>query len=573
METAYDPSRIHQLSMRTAMAIDALAMFDSPDPMAADAMRALRLLRRNLEDVWMPLLRQIETSQALISWTSTAAISAIGFLADGREAIAAWIERHTHDLAEHLRSMSDDEFLVRLAHIGEDGLPFDGYNGLDLDDPSWTAMFPTVAAEMAFRVRVDPTFRSRLVEVSYDNPAVGLAISYANFPTTFVHEVAVNMLHRPSRMDDFETRAEAAAASAALEALVVHPQVCLTTMQDPTLLAELAGWTMLDQDVVARFVQSGLHTAVVESPRRLAEGYSVIGELTRLANGSFDGGFTVGMSRGVARSMIGYVDTLGRSIDKEDGGQVRVTTLGAGTDGPRRDDGFAIELGTYEDVRNLFGAMARDVEAQAALGVVLGAYMNTVVADVGGDLATLSGVDHVAQFADLLGDAVTAEQAEMIATAASATAQNGILVGAVGFATSKALSFAGAGPFVGYVAGRLVKSASERMADVEPQEMPNGRLRHVAHDAIVVASVTLARTDRELQAARGLDGDDAASLAQIDVHLARLAEFDAAGNDEAYRDEVSDMVDFIEQRAPQHDAFLTEIRSIPAVNELVEGHG
>ena len=142
-----------------------------------------------------------------------------------------------------------------------------------------------------------------------------------------------------------------------------------------------------------------------------------------------------------------------------------------------------------------------------------------------------------------------------------------------GFATSSALGAAGAGPLVGYVAGRLVKSASERMADVEPQAMPNGRLRHVAYDAIVVATVTVARTDRDVQEARALGDDSASSLEQIDAHLARLAQFDATGDDEAYRDEVSDMVDFIEQRAPKLDTFLTDIRSIPAVNELVEGHG
>ena len=149
-------------------------------------------------------------------------------------------------------------------------------------------------------------------------------MSYARFPTSFAHDVAVTMLQQTSRMDDFETRAEAAAASVALEALVDDPQVCLTALQDPALLAELAGWTMLDQDVVARFVQSGLYTAVVERPGRLPDGYRVIGELTRLATGSLDGGFAAGMSRGFARSMIGYVDTLGRAVDKEDGGQVRV---------------------------------------------------------------------------------------------------------------------------------------------------------------------------------------------------------------------------------------------------------
>ena len=268
METAYDPARIHQLSMRTVMAIDALSMLSSPDPLAADAMRSLRLLRRNLEEMWMPLLRQIETSQAMITWTSSAAMSFMGFVTDGRDSIAGWIERHDGALADHLRSMTDDEFLVQLALIGDEGLPFDGHNGLDLDDPRVGRDVPDGRRRDGTSGSGRPTLPARvLVDVSSDNPVVGLAMSYASFPTSFVHDVAVTMLQQTSRMDDFETRAEAAAASAALEALVDDPQVCLTALQDPALLAELAGWTMLDQDVVARFVQSGLHTAVVDETR------------------------------------------------------------------------------------------------------------------------------------------------------------------------------------------------------------------------------------------------------------------------------------------------------------------
>ncbi len=458
--------------------------------------------------------------------------------------------------------MTDDEFLVQLALIGDEGLPFDGRNGLDLDDARWVASFPTVAAEMARRVIGDRTFAARLVDVAYDNPVVGLAIGHGGFPTPFVRDVAVAMLRRTSRMDDFETRAEAAAAVAALAALVDDPDACLTVLEDPTALAELADWALLDQQVVAQFVQSGLYGAVIDDPSRLVDGYRVIGELTRLANSSLDDGFGPGMARGFAVSMVGYVDTLGRAIDKEDGGQVRVTTLG--------DDGFTLELGSYEEVRDLFGAAARDVEAQASLGVVLGAYLNTVIADVGADVATLSGVDHVAQFADLIGDAVTAEQAEMIAAAASATAQNGALVGAIGFASTTILSASGAGPLVGLAAGRVVKSVTDRVPHVEPDRMPNGRLRHVAYDAIIVGAVTLARTDTGLRAAH--QDDDAASLRQVDEHLRRLAELDTTVDADAYRDVVSDMVDLIEQRTPHLDAFLHEVRSIPAVNELTEGH-
>ena len=564
MRTAYDPARVRQLSLRTVIAVDALSMISSPDPAAADAIRTVRLLRRNLEDLWMPLLRQIETSRAMIAWTGSAAAAATELVGSGRELIVDWIDEHAHvpaddELAAQLRSMTDDEFLVRLALIGDEGLPFDGRNGLDLDDQRWVAAFPIIATEMAHRVIRDPTFAARLVNVANDNPAIGLAIRYAEFPTPFVRDVAIAMLQRTSRIDDFETRSEATAANVALEALADEPSACLAVLLDQPALGELASWSFLDQDVVARVVQSGLYSAVDQDPSLLHDGYRVIGALTELANGSLGHGFGPGMAHGVATSMVGYVDTLGRSIDKEDGGQVRVTTLG--------EHGFTIELGAYEEVRNLFGAIARDVNAQAALGVVLGAYMNTVVADLGTDIVVRSGVDHVAQFADLIGDAVTAEQAEMIATAAAETAQNGTLVGLIGFGSGNVLARIGAGPLVGFVAAQVVSVATSQMAHVEAAHMPDRRLRHVAYDAIIVGAVTTARRATTADLA-----DDEAALRQVDDYLERLADLDAAGDAEAYRDEVSDMVDFIEQRTPRLDAFLTEIRSIPAVNELTEGH-
>ncbi len=97
MHTAYDPDRVRQLSMRTAMAIDALSMIGSTDPAAADALRTVRLLRRNLEDLWMPLLRQIEASRAMISWTASAAASAREFVTHGRALVLDWIDQHSDD--------------------------------------------------------------------------------------------------------------------------------------------------------------------------------------------------------------------------------------------------------------------------------------------------------------------------------------------------------------------------------------------------------------------------------------------------------------------------------------------
>ena len=118
-------------------------------------------------------------------------------------------------------------------------------------------------------------------------------------------------------------------------------------------------------------------------------------------------GFAPGAARGIANSLIGYIDTLAPAIRKEDGGAVTLIVLG--------DTPFTFDLGTYEEVRDLVGAIGRDEQAQAAIGVTLGAYVNSVVDELGIDVASRSGIEHVAQFADLVGDAVSAEQAEMVA--------------------------------------------------------------------------------------------------------------------------------------------------------------
>ena len=108
------------------------------------------------------------------------------------------------------------------------------------------------------------------------------------------------------------------------------------------------------------------------------------------------------------------------------------------------------------------------------------------------------------------------------------------------------------------------------MTRIDADTMPDGRLRHVAYDSIIVATVTLARTDRATQDAIGCTTTMRRSCTRIDAHLARLAELDAAGDAEAYHDEVSDMADFIQQRTPRLDTFVNGVLSVPAVSELTE---
>ena len=147
------------------------------------------------------------------------------FVDDGQRAHRG-LDRSTlrHDLAEQLRAMTDDEFLVQLALIGDDGLPFDGHNGLDLDDEQWVATFPIVAAEMARRVRRRSRLPGRLrrrrrTTIRSSAWRSGTPTSRRRSSTTSRSRCCSTT----SRMDDFETRADAAAASAALGALVATP--------------------------------------------------------------------------------------------------------------------------------------------------------------------------------------------------------------------------------------------------------------------------------------------------------------------------------------------------------------
>ena len=277
-------------------------------------------------------------------------------------------------------------------------------------------------------------------------------------------------------------------------------------------------------------------------------------------------GFAPGAARGIASSLIGYIDTLAPAIGKEDGGRVVLNVLG--------ETPFTFELGTYEEVRDLIGAIGRDEQAQLAIGVTLGAYVNSIVDELGVDIPRRSGIEHVAQFADLVGDAVSAEQAEMVAGAAASSAQRRLLADAVGFGASATASAIGGGPVVGFAVNQLVRVGTDRFAAVDPDAMPNGAIRHRTYDAIVVATVTLGRADpTAIDADRAVsDRDDADDLARVDEYLERLARLEAAGDTDGYADEVSRMTQFIERTTPNLDSFVNSITELAAVNELIESH-
>ena len=121
------------------------------------------------------------------------------------------------------------------------------------------------------------------------------------------------------------TRAEAAAATSVLATLTASPADALDVLQDPVALAQLSSWPFLDQGVVAGIrvqrpvrrrrppIRHDCTTATACSPA--SPGWPTAPSTTASRRA---------WRRASRNSMIGYVDTLGRGIGLEDGGDVRV---------------------------------------------------------------------------------------------------------------------------------------------------------------------------------------------------------------------------------------------------------
>ena len=222
MQTAYDPVRIQLLSTRTAQAVDELAAIRCSDPWAADALRTVRLLRANLEDLWLPLLAQIRSSRAMITWLE----STHDRIERGREMIVDWLEDHRRPDNEFAR-MSDDELIDFVTWFGFDALPFGDDGQLDMDDEFWSSSFTDFAEVIAERVAREPEFADRLLGLAAGSPMVGLVAGFADYPPDYLDALARRLLFRPSFFDGFDVRAGGTAAAMVLTALTDDPARCL----------------------------------------------------------------------------------------------------------------------------------------------------------------------------------------------------------------------------------------------------------------------------------------------------------------------------------------------------------
>jgi hypothetical protein len=306
----------------------------------------------------MPALRDIERSDAMVRWRSNRLGSArfrslsVGItslpdhLASGTPAVVTMSAQRRRALLAELdwlerRALSDD---VAGSAPTEDELA-------------------TLGRRLAAWIRHDDTFAERLVELS--------RVEHAGRPAARRSEVPA-VVRRCGRTADGGTqrarhrrrpRSVCGVAEHRTVELADDPTACLDLLLDEPTAYALASWQALDTAMLADFVVSGLYGAVVIDPARLDDGYGVLQLLTRAANGPLDGGMSAGMALGVSTSLAGYIETLAPGVRQEGPTPVIVRAV----DPP-------LELGTYDDLVDLFGSLLRVPEAQAALGTVLAAY-------------------------------------------------------------------------------------------------------------------------------------------------------------------------------------------------------
>ena len=531
MEIGYDPERVRALSHHTAVAIDRLRSIRSDDPAAADALRTIKLTRRNLEDLWMPTLLRIVRSDALVSWTEL------------DPALGWWTA---------MSPLTDDVLLGYVTWADplqpdplRPGMPEP--DGLDLD---------VLARELALRVARDPEFADRLLALAPATTIIGNLTGRADFPPTFLADVVTAMMwpHGPQTTADLD--GYAASLSSVMAALVHHPASCLDLLLDPGVVYGIASWERLDDDIVREFTLAGMYDAVAADPGRLADGYRVIATLTTIANGPLDDGLNPAMAVGIAGSMAGYVPTLAPALAFEANARSVVII-----------DGVEIDLGTYDELVGLFGVVLRDRSAQAAIGPVVSEYATQTVTDLGAGVGTLTGVEHVADFADLLVDATRAEQSTLMAEAAAEEGRRRQLGGALGFGLSAIASVFGGGTAVRSVISAAVLVGTELVANVEPETMPDGLFGPTAYNLITMAAVAVVVNEPHVRLELGMESITPRQL----VEMARRLDDIADESDLTDRlTKVRELEHWIATEVPQLDAHLNTVKMMPGMDALKE---
>ncbi len=559
MQAGYEPGRVMQLLHRTVEAIDALRCLTSSDPAAADAIRTIRLTSSNLEDHWMPALRDIEHSDTMVRWRASR-LGTFGFRT--LSVIGEPLPDHLRPgstLAARLPAQRRSELLRRLDYLERKAITNDWLrrtgtapNGVPTIDE-----LGELAAALAWWVARDDRFADELVDLSTSNLLIGLLLGKASFTSSFASSVVRRMAvpNGPDTSVDHDRYARS--LSTALASLTDNPAACLDLLLDQPTTYALAAWRSLDTAMLADFVVSGLHVAIAAEPDRLGDGYEVVRFLTRATNGPLDGGMSAGMAVGVASSLAGYIDTLAPAIEQEGATPVVIRAVSP-----------SVELGTYDDLVDLFGAVVRERDAQPALGTVIAAYTFETFERVGGEATTRPDVTHLAEFADLIGDASRTEQAELVMAAAVEEARRRQLSGLIGFGTNVALLAGGAGSVARAIAGQAIKAATTWSNRAVSEPFRVGNIPGETYDMITVAAVSAAASDPSMRSGAGLAEVTAAQWVETKRQVAAIERLDDPHERSLA---VGDLDHWIETSVPALATYLLALRTTPGMAELKEG--
>lgn len=560
MDAAYNPALVQELHRRTAQTIDALEQLRSEDPGADDAMRILRLARRNLEDHWMPALSAIERSDAMVTWRSS------------RLATPLSARAGAEPLPDHLRpggvspfgALTDERFAELLGQLDwlkrktltPEGVPADG-PGRPTDDE-----LDQLARDLAFWVPRDPRVHDALVAAAPTNLLVGELLARANFPAALVSGV-ITAMATPNGPDDGGNRERyAASLGIAFRALVTDPGACLDLLaNEPTVLHTLAAFELLDPAAVTEFVVTGLHVAVQREPARLEDGFRALQTLTLLANGPLDAGMAPAMAVGIASSMPSYVDGFAIAVNATTDDSPYIVS--------DRTRSVEVSFGTYPDVVGLFGVLLRDEEARAVFGTTTADWTAQRLEAATSPVAVDAALTTSAHFTQLLVDAGATEQQQMGAEAAEAEQRKRdigrlALVGA----DAALVKFGVSGPARATMRP-LTDVALRWISRTESAEMPGRSIGPEIHRQMVVTVVTSALENPSVFADRAVI--DTLEPEQRRTIEADLAAIDAEDDPVQREIRVNEMTGYIRASVPALAPALRLVSNNAAAAHLNRG--
>lgn len=521
MDTGYDPGRIHSLLWHTRESIDGLDALASKDPLADDALLTVRLTRVNLEDHWMPALREIERSAPMERWRRS---RVSGLEVRSLSDLARSLPDHLHPdhlHADHLHpggppappaspvpARQRDGILGRL-----DWLERTSVNGDTVPGVPTQQELADLADDVSFWVRRDAAFASELVALSTSNMLVARLLGAASFPTAFASRI-VRQMAAPNGPDsgvDHDRYAES--LGVALASLVDDPAACLDLLLDQPTFYALAAWDALDPAILSTFVASGLMDSVLADATRVVDGFEVIRFSSLAANGPLDQGMSAGMARGLALSMPTYFPPLSAGIFQTGGQPVRISEHG-------------LTLGTYDEVADLFGAVMRDDEAAGALGVALGAFTDQQLTAVGVDLTETGSLTAVIHLSLLLDHGARSEQSQLIVEAAAEQARRDGLAGLLGTGAGIALTATGVGAAWRGAAVLAIRAAASTIEDVEEEQLVGASIASRQYQRIWTAAMANALERPETLRAAQLDPAVGAKMAELRRRLDEIESCD-----------------------------------------------